>query len=291
MEFLEDSDVADFINYMTMVITGKIRMVSSYYHAQARMDFNFGSLSDAYNNYWYRTRSLDNLTITSFHDSKVVLDSIKKRLRIATDESSASRAAKDLMKWGGTFRGNSKEIDAMGDSGGFLRYISSAKAYFGSANPDREIFNKLQIRSNAGFTKIHSLIMDDFIIYDSRVAAALGMLIVKFCVDKEIGSIPKSLELCWLSGTMGKHLRNPSFPQRYIFPEFNPRGKKTETEKIRYHTQHFMHAESNCKANWILVKALEKAGEFSGFEGQEALRAVEAALFTVGYDLAETYKR
>ena len=162
MGFLEDSDVADFINYMTMVITGKIRMVSSYYHAQARMDFNFGSLSDAYNNYWYRTRSLDNLAITSFHDSKVVLDSIKERLRIATDESSASRAAKDLMKWGRTFRGNSKEIDAMGDSGGFLRYISSAKAYFGSANPDREIFNKLQFLLFVRFNYLQFLFIQSF---------------------------------------------------------------------------------------------------------------------------------
>ena len=38
---------------------------------------------------------------------------------------------------------------------------------------------------NSGFTKIYSLYIDDFIIYDSRVGAALGFLVRCYCEEKE----------------------------------------------------------------------------------------------------------
>jgi len=43
-----------------------------------------------------------------------------------------------------------------------------------------KLFSRGQLRMNAAFTKVYSLIMDDFLIYDSRVAAALCMIIVHY---------------------------------------------------------------------------------------------------------------
>ncbi len=288
-KFLEDPNVVGFIDRMTDVINGDVRIIGSYYHTQAKKDFEFDCLSDAFNNYYYKAHSLEGFIITGFSEHKNVLDTLKERLRMASDEVSAKDSAIALMKWGGTCQGNCDVIEEMARSKMLLEYISSAKVYFGNDNPEQKLFNKFQIRSNAGFTKIHSLIMDDFIIYDSRVAAALGMFIVKYCYDKNLASIPDDLSLCWLQGIRGKQLRNPSFPPRYIFPTFNPGSRKSENDKLRYYAQHCMHAESNCKANWILVKALEKSRGFAGVKGQDALRAIEAALFTVGYDLSKTY--
>ena len=62
---------------------------------------------------------------------------------------------------------------------------------------DLEEFTKSDIIMNSGFTKIYSLIVQDFIIYDSRVGAALGLLIKCFCEDKQKEKIPEELRFAW----------------------------------------------------------------------------------------------
>ena len=288
-QFLRDKYVIKFINYMVKLINGEVEIRHFYKHAQAKKDYKFDHLSEAFDQYYYRSKSLSGLTITGFHDNKEVLDALKFRLRNATDDFSAGCAAKDLMKWGGTAAGNVDVINGMVNSGQFLNYISLAKVYFGSDDPTRDEFDKCKIRSNAGFTKIHSLLMNDFVIYDSRVAAALGMFIVMFCIENNIAEIPDNLSVCWLSGTRGEQLRNPSLLNLNKFSEYSPGSQNSERDKIRYRAHHYIHSVSNIKANWILANSLEKAGEFCNIDGQEALRAIEAGLFMVGYDLANHY--
>ena len=48
------------------------------------------------------------------------------------------------------------------------------------------------LRSNAGLTKVYSLVLDDFIIYDSRVAAALAWLVMIW--GREVGGVPDHLK-------------------------------------------------------------------------------------------------
>ena len=50
-----------------------------------------------------------------------------------------------------------------------------------------EFFSDL--RFNAGMTKVYSLMCDNFIIYDSRVAAALGWLVMKYCRDRKLTAL------------------------------------------------------------------------------------------------------
>jgi len=53
------------------------------------------------------------------------------------------------------------------------------------------------VRMNAGFTKIHALMLDDFVIYDSRVGAALGLLVRNFLTEKDIAYLPEVLHFAY----------------------------------------------------------------------------------------------
>ena len=46
---------------------------------------------------------------------------------------------------------------------------------------------------NSGFTKILFFIYNDFIIYDSRVGAALCYLVKLYCIEQKQGGVPSSL--------------------------------------------------------------------------------------------------
>lgn len=123
--------------------------------------------------------------------------------------------------------------------------------------------------SNSGFTKIHSLIIDDFVIYDSRVAAALGMLVFMFCKDTGKTSIPVELQFAH-----GGSRKNPNS----INDRRDPSSGVFKFPPIN--SSHTVHVINNIKANWLLKKVVEKSN--SNFV---SLRQLEAALFMIGYDV------
>lgn len=85
---------------------------------------------------------------------------------------------------------NRNTLEGMGD--GIVLYLMGAK----------EILNigtyctasGLSLKMNSGFSKIYSLLVDDFIMYDSRVAAALCLLVRRFCEAKGLNEVPGSLK-------------------------------------------------------------------------------------------------
>lgn len=122
------------------------------------------------------------------------------------------------------------------------------------------------LRFNSGMTKIYSLLIDNFIIYDSRVAASLAWLALNWwtSVKGQLGvHLPLFLRFCCLAGNgKAQGYRNPD---KAVF----------KTLSARPH-EHYMW---NVRANWILESALIKAGLDSRFG---SLREVEAALFQMG---------
>ena len=50
---------------------------------------------------------------------------------------------------------------------------------------------------NSGFTKIYSLYINDFIIYDSRVGAALCYLVKLYCIEQKQGGVPSLLKFAY----------------------------------------------------------------------------------------------
>ena len=203
----------------------------------------------------------------TFEDSMSVL-SYAKDLIISNnklkEESSIKEGTKLILQWGGVYKaGNKKKCNDTN--------YSLLKDYTEVINKWNDILNNedfsendsFHFQSNAGFTKVYSLILKDFIIYDSRVSVAMAYIIDRIFKSK----IPDFLQLY--------------IPPSYIASENQDRRvvnnifRSTNSNKGR----HFF---SNVIANLILKAVLTKVQEN---DGNATLRDIESALFMIGYDI------
>lgn len=310
-QYLSFGHVPAFVEFFSKLISGaNFRFPHSYSHVQAKRNFKFNNLGEAYAGYWFPLANdpiflvLGNAACrcipscgfgpngrrTCIGASNAVLLDIQQKLASAINSMSANQAEIEsirLMKWGGTENGNNQFlsglngnvelIPAQGNHGVVL-YFNNVSSFFNSQSLDVMPFTLptgFRLRSNAGFTKIYSLICDNFVIYDSRVAAALGMFVVDYCVANGLLKVPQELNFGSM-GAKGGQLRSPDVDS-YTF-----RSAATVTA----------HAESNVMSNWIIAASLVMAGgNFCGKQGNNAMRAVESALFSVGYDLTDAIRR
>ncbi len=130
---------------------------------------------------------------------------------------------------------------------------------------------------NSGFSKLYSLLVDGFPIYDSRVACALASLVRLFCEEtgRECEEVPPSLAF-GIPSSQAKVNRNPSCGC-LVFPRirWSKRGLR------RY-------AESNVMAAWLLA-ALSAQPPFS--DEREPQRALQSAMFMIGYAVPAVLER
>ena len=123
-------------------------------------------------------------------------------------------------------------------------------------------------RLNAGFTKIYSMLVDGFIIFDSRVAAALAALIRIFADHADLVAIPLPLRIALPPGRAGvRHV--PGFPLAVAGSSGIP-----------------AFASSNIRASW-LVGEMAQRGRFADVSSELRGRALEAALFMIGYTVSD----
>jgi len=226
-----------------------------------------------------------------------VLGRLERRLRAAVVASrkiagtsklgfdkTAAEVAAAIQQWGGTDgerngKGNLSAIQDLNSGGRSLcEYLELCRQAFGAGRIlDLRKFagTPYTLRSNAGFTKIYSLLFNDFIIYDSRVAAALGMFVVRYSRYRNLLSVPAALRFCWMGGMSRELLRDPSVGP-WKFPS----------------ADHLQHIESNVRANWLLAACVNGSRFEQLIDANpylfpvKPLRALEAALFMIGYDLA-----
>lgn len=115
--------------------------------------------------------------------------------------------------------------------------------------------------------------LDDFPMYDGRVGAAMGHLVRLYCSDKGLRRVPELLRFRWLAGRSGQnsgHNRDPSAGW-LRFPRLS-------------HQAPGSWAECNVRAAWILgIVACE--GDFGKLPTERRIRALEQALFMIGYEL------
>ena len=121
------------------------------------------------------------------------------------------------------------------------------------------------LRFNAGMTKVYALLIPDFVIYDSRVAASLT----------------------WLANhwwTNVKQLSQATLPTNLRFGTLPANGsaqghRNAAPSTFPVITRADDHYTWNVRANWLLSDALRQAGRSSKFA---TLREIEAALFQMG---------
>lgn len=250
------------------------------YHNRRSGFWQCKSLYDAYLRYQWHHRAGD-----SFAHSAATLASLSCALHAALaspiDNQAARSAAADVMIWGGVVAGNVRWLNANEDLASDLLAVQAALNTQDTANV---VLTDRELRFNAGMTKVYSLLCKGLVIYDGRVAATLGLAVRKFCEANELTSVPEELRFPWAPAK--------STPNHPAPKDRNPSAGALGFPRL---TSGPLHAQWNLKASWLLEAVLlSPAGQTSRFACDPALntlalqlRAVEAGLFMIGYDLNE----
>lgn len=227
----------------------------NYVHRKSRDSFHFPNLYCAFEKYIWNKKD--------YVETKIMLDAKSKALKGAFKEGNEAnfiKACIEILEWGKV--NNPHTVKKMSDPSFFL-FVKNLEAntnlnFIGNGN---------QIFSNAGFTKIYSLLFDNWVIYDSRVAAGLQHLISLYMRKNNLQDIPTALNLATPASRGDKH------------GDYRTIGKFKKT-----YSNPQRHLESNIRANYILSQYFVNNPD-TRFAGDDRMRKLEAALFMIGYDL------
>lgn len=303
--------VQDFLQFLSGYVHGNERFHHEYRDRQRGSNWDCDSVFGAYENYSYplltQFRVGSSADHNSFAANATVLEKLSEELRqaygafLGKNTVKQAESGKKLLKasqqvfvWGGVAGPKEKKVtkttgnylwleETFPLGQGLREAYEKAYSILCSERPNLSEVGKdgtQKVRSNAGFTKIYSLLFDNFIIYDSRVAAALGLFVVKFCSEGKYTSVPDELNFGWMPPKEDKKTTSPKkrdasvANSSYDFDRANTEAK---------------HAWSNIRANWIFSCLLEKCPFGSLFASlpnkQARVRALESAFFMIGYDL------
>ena len=269
--FLVDEDVRAFILWLSQKLDGSFK--HSYINQKSKKRWECNSIYTAYTEYDWPF-SMQGLKGHTFDDSALLLGKLSQQLKDSIDNGDNEKCKETCMlilEWGGVLRGNDMKIDGLGNA--LVDYLKEAKEKLTTGAIEHLSFYQTKdgkpIYMNAGCTKIYSLYIDDFIIYDSRVGAALGLLVRSFCETDKKDKVPEILAFAY-GNSRGKVNRNPS-SEIYKFP------------LLRSGDKYNNHIENNLKANWLLTDLLLHSSSFSKLESTIQLRALESGLFMIGY--------
>jgi len=290
-EYLAQPKVAQFIEFLRRrLLSDDVQFAHAYEmetrgRSDATIPWSCDSIYDAFLKYDWRYSYQDphtgeKHTGSSFDESERVLSLLSKKLRKAVAENSSTEASyccQMVLDWGGVLgsskKGNKKKLESF--DGALAGYLAETKLLFDSQEVQLDTQYRVSTEGksfdvvmNAGFTKIYSILCEEFIIYDGRVGAALGLLVREFLEHiNESKVLPDSLAFHYGRAKNSKVKRNPS-SRSLKFPGLSSSSPA--------------HIRSNLKANWILQDLTRRgAGKFSTLKNP--LRGIEAALFMIGY--------
>jgi len=256
-DYLSSQAVKDFIGWMETHLDTPDSFAHGYVKKKGRKNFEFDNLFSAYKKY----------------DWPYIIDEFSAKLiwsLVESDDRSCVDACCSILEWGGVLRGNKERLSRLTPNP--CAYFLAVQARLTTDLPSSEYFIP-DIHMTSGFSKIYSAYIDDFIIYDGRVGAALGLLVRMFCEQTILPSIPHELLFAWARGRGSIDRRNPS-RNGYNFPEI-----------IYYRPGAYF--ENNIRANWLISEiARTTKSEFAKIEKPLRLRALEQALFMIGYDVS-----
>ncbi|MGC9561415.1 hypothetical protein [Brachymonas sp. M4Q-1] len=291
--YLSAPHVQDFIAWVSNNLCNST-FAHSYINRKSKKAWSCSSLCDAYHKYhWPATptplvRAHSSVTAgTTFATNAAILSVLQAELNTglsANNLKQVTDAAVDVMTWGGVRLGNVSWLLRPSTQKELLDILQTTRTALNSGDTGHPPLTASSLRFNAGMSKIYSLICDDFIIYDSRVGAALGWMVVKFCTSHHLHAVPAELNFPWSPAKESAHALNPK--QR------NPSTTLLQFQRLKSGPHH---AEWNLKASWILDAILKHPTTaacttacFHALAPNQHLRALEAALFMIGYDLGGT---
>lgn len=286
-DYLGNKDVENFVDCLAKHLNNK--SLTHNYVMPANRQVHFSSLEDALRQYdWsfsFKNPSLGDFDSgNTYSHSDAALATLSAGLSgsfVVAPPSLRDQQIRDwaiaVMEWGGVRNGNVTWLQT--NVTGLATEITSARNTLAAGDDDKAFLGRTIRRFNAGMTKIYALLVPEFIIYDSRVAAALAWLITRWCIDTKRTLVPELLRFPCMRPKEGdnpsiRKVRNPSCGE-FRFPWLHGAVN---------------HAHWNLRASWILSAALDaskqdlKKNQF--LAQSNPLRALEAALFMWGYDLS-----
>lgn len=286
-QYLQQQDITNFSQWLASKLCGGPVNFNVVGHT------NYTTLRNALDDYQWPNKRVDGLRSkeTGFQypvvaslaaksnlaDNTQVLNVIQNALQTAYHMGNPScnvlsGATAAVLHWGGVYTTIKKNGKRHGnkawleDNHDQLHAILEAVITDHAHGDDRSTINGL--RFNSGMTKVYSLLIDNFIIYDSRVAATLAWLALQWWTAQ--GHPPDRFPALLRFGCMDGRakLKGCRNPDTNLFPLISSRAE-----------DHYMW---NVRANWLLLDARQRAGRDSEFG---SLREIEAALFQIGYKI------
>jgi hypothetical protein len=277
-DFLEKKEVYDFISFLISRINHDNSFLHNYITKKPKNGiWECHSIFNSYEKYsWPFICAIPSTGKvergSSYSESELVLKQLQKDLRNSLINNKEDHFIKNciaVLDWGGVIPHNKKRILSTSN---IIQEFKHSIYLLNNPNLNTN-GNFDRIHMNAGYTKIYSLLLDNFIIYDGRVGAALGLLVRLFLEENHYNNIPDSLHFAF-----GAPKISNSNKQELI--KRNPSNSKFKFKALANKSSR--HIENNIRANWLLSKvALES--KFS--HESNPLRSLEAALFMIGYDI------
>ncbi len=268
--YLDDRDVRGFLHWMVPLVSGK-HPLHHRWDSPKWGPWCCKSLFGAYEKYfWPFSATVPGESSPrrrrSYDDTVEILKVLTDKLRGSAEVQDAStflEAAVRVVKWGGVPK-NEIRLRALGPNA--LSALTKAAGQLKPAVADLgDLANVTDM--NSGFSKIYSLLIDGFPIYDSRVACALASLVRLYCEEFNLPEVPKTLafRIPASRGSVSRDPSTPAFKFRRLWA-----GQ----------AQHY--ATSNIKAAW-LMGALATTAPFGTLTTTNPLFALQSALFMIGY--------
>jgi hypothetical protein len=273
--------VSGFITWFAAELDCESRFKHEYVDRRSGMQWSCNRLFDAFDRYRWNHPGNVRLGFDSGHcpmSNGIALSALRNDLQaINGDDRRALDATLDVMSWGGVSAGNANWLKANKD--GLASLLEAVQGALDAGDELAPVLRSKQLRFNSGMTKVYSLLCKNFVIYDSRVAAALGWLVVKYCQAQGLSKVPQGLGFPWAAA---KEALNADTPKCR-----NPGAGVLKFKGLRSGAHH---ALWNLRASWVLNAVLaHPAAKASPFQSvgapNDPLRALEAALFMIGYDL------
>lgn len=267
--YLGDPRVLDFVDWAAPLVSGE-RPLRHHWSSKRLGSYSFETLADAYRKYDWPFRCCvpgesGPRAGRSYDDTVAALDALRRLLRSSENRGDAAgflEAAVAVLEWG-KVPGGEPRLRALGDRA--MGELTAAARLLDPAGADLHRLSGVRYM-NSGLSKIYSLLLDGFPIYDSRVACALASLVRLFCEQAELREVPAPLAF-GLPPTRARAPRDPSCG-RLVFPRIRtPR---------RY-------AESNVMAAWLLDQ-LSQRSPFAE-PGTDRRHALQSAMFMIGYTI------
>ena len=258
-DYLRDPSVAEFVEWLRPRVRGDSLFLHEFTMLKPYREWSCRSIWQAYENYWWHG---------NFEANQKELECLARKIRRACDcddQGGFADTACGILRWGGVAASNVATLRGLGHAA-----LSTFRETSRLLDPARADTSRLDgvLYMNAGWTKVYALMVDDLPIYDGRVGAAMGYLVQRYCTKAGLDHVPPLLRFRW-GAARGRHNRNPS-KGLLCFSRLTANPPTW--------------AKCNIEAAWILGEVCHE-GRFGDLVPHRRLRALEVALFMIGYEL------